>query len=452
MNPQRVHILRNAETVRGPVLYWMHRDFRARDNWGLIHARLQALKKSQPLAVVFCLAPGFAEATSIHFSFLLEGLKETAQFLRRDNIPFFVLRGDPGAEVARFARKHKAALVVTDFDPLRIKARWIHDLLRACEQPVHEVDSRNVVPARIASDKREFMARTIRPKITRLLPDFLDEFPVLPPHPHPWPMTCPDPDFSAPAGTRIDSYRPQALTVEPGEQAARTVLGAFLHEKLARYTQRNDPNQEVSSDLSAHLHFGMISAQRVALETLAHGHPGEQTDAFLEELIVRRELADNFCLHTPDYDSVDGFPAWAAQSLHKHRNDPRPALYSPEEFENARTHDPLWNAAQTQMLLTGKMHGYLRMYWAKKILEWSPSAADALHTAIRLNDRYSLDGRDTNGYTGIAWSIGGVHDRGWTERPIFGKIRYMNLAGARRKFDVKRYVHRWNAAPADDST
>lgn len=176
----------------------------------------------------------------------------------------------------------------------------------------------------------------------------------------------PGPGFFSAGGHAHRQLQTASPDCRTGEQAARTVLGAFLHEKLARYTQRNDPNQEVSSDLSAHLHFGMISAQRVALETLAHGHPGEQTDAFLEELIVRRELADNFCLHTPDYDSVDGFPAWAAQSLYKHRNDPRPALYSPEEFENARTHDPLWNAAQTQMLLTGKMHGYLRMYWAKK--------------------------------------------------------------------------------------
>lgn len=452
MNPQRVHILRNAETTPGPVLYWMHRDFRARDNWGLTHARLQALSSGQPLAVVSCLAPAFAEATSVHFEFLIQGLKETARALKRENIPLFVLHGEPGTRVARFARDHKAALVVTDFDPLRIKIRWIHDLLQSCDQPVHEVDSRNIAPARIVSSKREFMARTIRPKIKQLLPEFLDEFPVFPPHPHPWPTVCPPPDFSVPKASLADDARPQALIVEPGEQAARAVLEKFLRDKLPRYMDRNDPNEDVCSNLSAHLHFGMISAQRVALEIMAHGHSGEQADSFLEELIIRRELADNFCLHTPDYDSVAGFPAWAEESLHKHLSDPRPAIYSPEEFENSQTHDPLWNAAQMQMLRTGRMHGYLRMYWAKKILEWSPSAADALRTAIRLNDRYSLDGRDSNGYAGIAWSIGGVHDRGWTERPIFGKIRYMNLAGARRKFDVDRYVRRWTAAPDDEST
>lgn len=443
MNPKRVHVLRNAEPWCGPVLYWMHRDFRAQDNWGLIHARRQALRCGQPLAVVFCLAQAFGEATSIHFDFLLEGLLETAQALQLDNIPCFALRGSPGTEVARFARDHKAALIVTDFDPASMKIRWINDLLEASGQPVHEVDSRNIVPARIVSSQREFMARTIRPKIKRLLPEFLDQFPVFPPHPHPWPGAAPAFDSLTRQASRAGAAGHQALTVEPGERAARIVLDTFLRDKLPLYMLRNDPNQDVCSGLSAHLHFGMISAQRVALETLSHGSHAEEVDSFLEELIVRRELADNFCLHTPDYDRVSGFPAWAQESLRKHEKDPRPAVYSPDEFENAQTHEPLWNAAQRQMLRTGRMHGYLRMYWAKKILEWSQNAADALRTAITLNDRYSLDGRDSNGYAGIAWSIGGVHDRGWTERQIFGKIRYMNLAGARRKFDVDRFVRRW---------
>ena len=452
MNLRRVHILKNGDPSYGPVLYWMHRDFRARDNWGLIHARMQALAFRQPLAVVFCLAPAFAAATPVHFDFLLQGLKETASTLELDSIPFFALRGDPGFEVARFAREHGAGLVVTDFDPVRIKSRWIADLLFACPQPVHEVDSRNIVPARVVSDRREFMARTIRPKIKRLLPEFLDEFPTLAPHPHPWPSTAEAHHLSALRSGIQSGGRRQNLAARPGEEAGMALVRQFLKDRLPQYPERNDPNLDVCSNLSAHLHFGMLSAQRVALETLALAPAGEENDSFLDELIVRRELSDNFCLHTPDYDSVSGFPEWARESLHKHRVDPRPAIYSPTEFENAKTHDVLWNAAQTQMLLTGKMHGYLRMYWAKKILEWSPCAAEALDTAILLNDRYSLDGRDSNGYTGIAWSIGGVHDRGWTERPIFGKIRYMNLAGARRKFDVDRYIRSWPAPPDDAST
>jgi len=446
MNPRRVHALKAVQPSPGPVVYWMHRDFRAQDNWGLTHARLEALRSGQPVAVVFCLAPAFLDATAFHFDFLLRGLQETAETLRRAGIPLFALRGDPGVEVAGFAREHKAGLVVTDFDPLRVKKGWTSDLLDACDQPVHEVDSRNIVPARVASDHREFMARTIRPKIRRFLPEFLDDFPDLPPHPHPWTTTRGLPDFPA---IRHELRRaadgPPLCRVQPGEAAGRRLLDDFLGNRLASYMDRNDPNRDVCSNLSAHLHFGMISAQRVALETMGRRIAGEHVDSFLEELIVRRELSDNFCLHTPDYDSESGFPAWARETLHKHRRDPRPALYSLEEFEGAKTHDPLWNAAQAQMAATGRMHGWLRMYWAKKILEWSPSAGEALRTAIRLNDRHSLDGRDTNGYTGIAWSIGGVHDRGWTERPVFGKIRYMNLAGAHRKFDVDRFVRTWTA-------
>jgi len=450
MNLRRVHILKTAPAVAGPVLYWMHRDFRAADNWGLIHARLQALKRGQPVAVVFCLAPSFPGATLPHFEFMLQGLNETAKTLRQSNIPFFALHGDPGNEVAHFARTHMAGLIVTDFDPLRIKIRWMQGLLDACDQPVHEVDSRNIVPARVASDHREFMARTIRPKIQRQLHEFLDDFPVLPPHPHSWPSATLPPDFSnVRQNPGIEAAIPPETRVKPGEEAARALLVDFLDKRLPFYMHRNDPNQDVCSDLSAHLHFGMISAQRVVLEIQARRIMGEQVDSFLDELIIRRELSDNFCLHTPDYDTEAGFPAWARETLHRHRHDPRPAIYAPEEFEQAGTHDPLWNAAQIQMMRSGKMHGYLRMYWAKKILEWSPSASEALRTAIRLNDRYSLDGRDSNGYTGISWSIGGVHDRGWTERSIFGKIRYMNLAGARRKFDVERYVRSWMTPPGN---
>ena len=162
----------------------------------------------------------------------------------------------------------------------------------------------------------------------------------------------------------------------------------------------------------------------------------ETKENFLEELVVRRELADNFCLYESAYDRFDGFPDWARQTLNQHRSDKREYLYTLNEFERGKTHERLWNACQQDLIRSGKLHGYLRMYWAKKILEWTPDPETALDYAIILNDRYSLDGRDPNGYTGIAWSIGGVHDRAWRERPVFGKIRYMNEAGCRRKFDV----------------
>jgi deoxyribodipyrimidine photo-lyase len=194
------------------------------------------------------------------------------------------------------------------------------------------------------------------------------------------------------------------------------------------------------SNLSPYLHFGQISAQRVALEVSSSSVEESPQQQFLEELIVRRELSDNFCYYNRNYDSIDGFPSWARTSLDKHAKDRRPYIYSLERFEHAETHDELWNAAQMEMIRTGKMHGYLRMYWAKKILEWTRNAADALKIAIFLNDRYELDGRDPNGYAGCAWSIGGVHDRAWFERPVFGKIRYMSYNGCKSKFDVESYI------------
>ncbi len=444
MDPRRLRRHHQDHPNVGPVLYWMHRDFRARDNWALIHAREEALRRRTPLAAVFTLAPRFLDATLRAYDFLLRGLVETAATLRRDNIALIVRVGDPATEMRRLCTTLGPALVVTDFDPLRVKREWLRGLVDWGGVAVHEVDSRNIVPCWLASDHREFMARTLRPKLHRILTDFLVPFPHLEPHPFSWPEPWPEPDFAAlRAQLRVDAAVAPVSWLEPGETAARRMLDNFLTQRLARYNQRNDPNVQVCSDLSPYLHFGMIASQRVALAVQASGLGGEQAEAFLEELIVRRELADNFCLHCQNYDRVEGFPAWSRQTLDRHRSDRRPYLYEQAAFETASTHDPLWNAAQRQMVATGKMHGYLRMYWAKKILEWTESPEQAMAIAVRLNDRYSLDGRDSNGYAGIAWAIGGVHDRGWAERPVFGSIRFMNDRGAARKFDVKRYIQTW---------
>ena len=210
---------------------------------------------------------------------------------------------------------------------------------------------------------------------------------------------------------------------------------------MSRYDwDRNETSREGQSDLSPYLHFGHIAPQRVALEVQESQSPRGSKEAFLEELIVRRELSDNFCYYNQDYDRFQGFPDWARKTLDEHRADEREYLYNLADFENARTHDPLWNAAQLEMVHRGKMHGYLRMYWAKKILELTASPEEAQEVAIYLNDRYELDGRDPYGYVGIAWSLGGVHDRAWGERPIFGKVRYMSYKGAAGKFDMQAYI------------
>jgi len=439
---RRARLVRAGTHGPGPVVCWMRREHRAQDNWTLLRGQELALTAKRPLVTVWCLARGYPGAGLRQFGFLLRGLEDTARELAALRIPFVLLEGDPGVEIARFARN--AHSLVTDFDPLRPKRQWLAEAAAGLACPVEEVDGRNVCPAWLVSDKREYMARTIRPKIHRLLPEFLAPFPRLRPHPHAWERHTAVPDFAAALSRlSVDRAAPEVVWAAPGPAGGRARLDDFLHSRLPRYMQRNDPNAGAVSLLSPWLHFGMLSAQRAALEVVACDAPREARDAFLEELIVRRELADNFCLHAPDYDQTSCFPDWAARSLDAHRTDLRPHLYAEEDLERARTHDPLWNAAQRQMTETGHMHGWLRMYWAKKILEWTPSPEEALRIGVRLNDRWQLDGRDSNGYAGLAWSMGGVHDRPWGERPIFGTVRFMSLAGAMGKFDVRRFVQNW---------
>jgi deoxyribodipyrimidine photo-lyase len=239
----------------------------------------------------------------------------------------------------------------------------------------------------------------------------------------------------------VERTVPEVTWIAPGEREGQKALKNFVRRSLSLYGEkRNDPGQQGQSHLSPYLHFGQVSAQRVALEVLKSDAGREAKESFLEELIVRRELADNFCFYNPLYDRFEGFPQWAKKTLNEHRNDSRRYLYSSKVFEQGGTHDDLWNAAQREMVKRGKMHGYMRMYWAKKILEWTESPEKALAIAIYLNDRYELDGRDPNGYAGISWSIGGVHDRAWTEREIFGKVRFMSYNGCRSKFDIKAYI------------
>ncbi len=433
----------------GPVLYWINRERRVRDNWALIYAiESQIALGGQPsdVRVFFCLPPNFLAASLRQYDFLVRGLEELERDLAKLGITFNLLLGDPEEEVALHIHQHQPSLVVTDLEPIRLKRHWLDIVLQDTVAPFHQVDAHNIVPVWIASDKLEYTAATLRPKITRLLPTYLEPFPELPPSGHK--PVRPTTNWAAVRETfTVDPTVPPVDWVQPGEAAGRTALGAFLG-RLSTYANRNDPTRPGQSDLSPYLHFGQLSPQRAALDTLkALGLRADQigdirsvADGFLEELIIRRELSDNFTHYNLQYDQFDGFPAWAQQTLNEHRDDPRDHLYSYEQWEHAQTHDALWNAAQRQLVATGKMHGYMRMYWAKKILEWSASPEEAQATAIVLNDKYSLDGRDPNGYVGVAWSIGGVHDRAWTERKVFGKIRYMNESGCRRKFDVDAYI------------
>jgi deoxyribodipyrimidine photo-lyase len=271
----------------------------------------------------------------------------------------------------------------------------------------------------------------------------MDEFPKLRKHPYKWAARAKN-DWERIAGeVKADESVPPVDGLEPGEAAAKKALRDFINDKLDGYGDgRNFPDSDGLSGLSPYLHFGQIAAQRVAIEAEKSGAPGRSVEAFLEQLIVRKELADNYCFHEPHYDGFAGFPEWGKKTLNKHRKDKREYLYTAKKLEKAATHDELWNAAQREMAVTGRMHGYMRMYWCKKILEWTRSPEEAQRIAIYLNDKYELDGRDPNGYAGIAWSIGGLHDRPWGERRTFGTIRYMSYNGCKGKFDIGAYINK----------
>ncbi len=444
VNRKRVRVLRDGAKTEGPIAYWMSRDQRTEDNWAVLYAQELALLRKEPLVVAFCLVPGFLNATIRQYGFMLSGLRELERVLRRKNIPFRLILGPPERMIPRFVSEHKLGALITDFDPLRIKRNWKETVAGKIPIPFYEVDAHNIVPSWIASPKQEFAARTFRPKLRRALPEFLEEFPKLKRHPFQGDNDPSDLDWGRIIrAVAADTSVPEIDWLQPGQKAAKEVLNYFLARKLESYKERrNDPNLDGQSSLSAYLHFGQISAQRVALEVQKSTIDSPSKEAFLEELVVRRELSDNFCFYNSNYDNADGFPSWAQASLKEHARDRRRYIYSLEQLEAAETHDNLWNAAQMEMVKTGKMHGYMRMYWAKKILEWTETPTDALRIAIHLNDRYELDGRDPNGYVGCAWSIGGVHDRAWPSRPVFGKIRFMSYQGSRSKFDVDSYIEK----------
>ncbi|MDO9042433.1 MAG: deoxyribodipyrimidine photo-lyase [Desulfocapsaceae bacterium] len=446
VDQERSRLLQDGRKGKGPVVYWMSRDQRAHDNWALLFAQERALALERPLMVVFCIDLTYPSANLRHFGFLLRGLQELQMKLADLALPFLILKGDPARTLPVFLEKEDPALLVTDFDPLRIKKRWKESVLHQSNLPIYEVDAHNIVPCWLASDKREYGAYTIRPKIQRLLPRFLTDFPELVKHPY---ATAIDSENALDIIALLSQIKDRSVEeikwLKPGEQAAMQVFADFETHRLQSYpADRNNPCLNGQSNLSPYFHFGQLAPQRVAWDIWQSDTDQESKESYLEELIIRRELSDNYCYYTADYDHTNAFPDWARKSLAAHRLDPRPSVADLHILENASTEDELWNGCQRELTGWGKLHGYLRMYWAKKILEWSPSPEAAMANAIFLNDKYSLDGRDPNGYAGIAWSIGGVHDRAWQERPVFGKIRYMNKNGCKRKFNIYEYLQRVN--------
>ncbi|RVE61458.1 hypothetical protein OJAV_G00170880 [Oryzias javanicus] len=410
-NKKRQRFISETQKIRqgsGGVLYWMLRDQRVQDNWALIRAQQLAAKESL-LYTCVC-----ASATA------------------GDVLPDFVTGHNFGA-------------VVTDFSPLREPLQWLEAVKKGLPEdiPIIQVDAHNIVPCWVASPKLEYSARTIRGKITNLLSEFLTAFPVVAKHSFTAAKTAKAVDWEKTlASLQVDRTVGEPKWAKPGTKAGVAMLESFIDVRLKLFgTQRNDPNAAALSQLSPWLRFGQLSAQRVALQVRKNASPS--VPAFIEELVVRRELTDNFCFYNENYDNIKGAYEWAQKTLKDHAKDKREYLYTREQFEKAQTHDKLWNAAQNQMVTEGKMHGFLRMYWAKKILEWTTSPEEALSIALYLNDRYELDGQDPNGFVGCMWSICGIHDQGWAERPVFGKIRFMNYKGCLRKFNVAQFERKY---------
>lgn len=392
VNKNRIYKLNKQEIKSGEIIYFMQRELRIEDNWALLYAQKLARKYKQKFKLIINL--NFKLYSNRQLEFIKNELDVLKTNLSKNKIEYCFSSKIPT----------NAGAIVFDFNPIDLHDGYAKNLNYAA----FEVDSHNIIPARFISKKQEFSAATLRKKIYASIADFLTEF-------------------------------PQIFNVVEGNSTRQ--LNKFIKDNLNDYsTFKNDPNKNVTSHLSTYLHFGLISAQRIALEIIKSKAKRDNKEAFLEELIVRKELSDNFCLYNKNFRSFDGAPTWAQESLNAHRNDLRIYTYNLLEFENAQTHDELWNKIQNNLVKTGKIHGYLRMYWAKKILEWSRIPENAIKIAVYLNDTYALDGNEPNGYVGILWSICGLHDRAFTNRMVTGKIRYMSLGGCNKKFDLAKYI------------
>ncbi len=427
------------------VVYWMQRAQRALDNPALDVAVEAANALQQPVVVFFAPVPFYPHANLRHYAFLAQGIPETAERARKRGIGF-VLRRYPEHSLLKFCDEVRASLVVGDENPMREPRHWREVAAKKLSVPLWTVDADVLVPSKLL-EKEQYAARIIRPRLQRRLKEFLTasynpNAKVAWEHP-PGLHTLPDDgSFDITEGWRnLDRSVQPVTSFRGGTSEALRLLDDFVTYKLAHYPERHGkPELDGTSRLAPYLHFGHIGPHTVAIAVERAKASRSAKDDFLDQLITWRELAINFVHFNPLYDSIESAPDWAHRTLAAHAHDQRPVTYSRDQLESAETHDQLWNAAQRQMLHAGWMHNYMRMYWAKKMLEWSASPAVAYQTAVYLNDKYFLDGRDPNGYGGIAWAMAGKFDRPWFERPIFGTIRYMSGSAATKKFDAESYI------------
>ena len=441
----RIQLLNDANAAKGQyVLYWMQQSQRADHNHALEYAIQQANRLGQGVLVAFGLMDDYPEANRRHYTFMLEGLKETRDTLARLGIKLVIQKGAPDEIAQKLGRK--ASLIVCDCGYLRHQKAWRNHVAQQAACRVVQVESDVIVPLRVVSNKAEYAARTIRPKIHKHLSDYLIDFKPTTMKKSSLNLNVKGVDLenidAVLKKLKIDHSVPAVTNFfKGGSSQARQTFKMFLHRRLTHYViNRNQPQTDDISHMSPYLHFGQISPLYLALQIDGVGSDLQAAkESFLEELIVRRELAINFVNYAPHYDSCKCLPNWARLTLAEHKKDPREYVYTRRQLESAQTHDEYWNAAMREMKYTGFMHNYMRMYWGKKILEWSKNPEHAFRTTLAINNKYFLDGRDPNSNTGVAW-VYGVHDRAWFERPIFGKVRYMAASGLERKCDIKGYV------------
>jgi deoxyribodipyrimidine photo-lyase len=441
---ERVRPLNNEKEKRGDyVLYWMQASQRAEYNHALEYAAEKANARGKPLVVFFGLTEKFPEANERHYAFMLEGLKEVGRSLAERGIRFVVRHQSPELGAVEMARR--ADLTVVDRGYLRIERQWRDKAAQKIDCPLVQVETNVIVPLEQTSPKEEWAARTIRPKVKRQLEKYVVPLKTVAVKKDSLKFELETLNLGNPdkvlACLPIDRSVGRIRSFIGGTSEAKRRLREFIADKLSLYPElRNDPNADAVSQMSPYLHFGQISPLYIALEVIKSKN--KAVEFYLEELIVRRELSMNFVYYSRQYDQFEGLPAWAIKTLEEHRKDKREAIYSPAQLEEGRTADPYWNAAQKEMVLAGKMHNYMRMYWGKRIIEWTRTPEEAFRIALHLNNKYEFDGRDPNGFTGVAWCFG-KHDRAWPSHPVLGKVRIMKASGLRRKFNADAYARKY---------
>ena len=451
VQPERIQKLNNAveRSDRRYVLYWAQANRRVDANHGLLYATEIANRLGLPVLCYEGVTCAYPYANDRLHTFLLQGVPEMAKRLKKAGIgyAFYLRRTRESKPSYLLDLARDAAAVVTDDYPIFIIREHNAQMPAKVDVPYYAVDSSCVVPMSTI-EKREFAAYTIRPKIHRLLPKFFHppdrlqvkrRYLAAPPEFH---VEVTSANVSELVRScEVDHSVPPSITFDGGRLHAEELLRYFLENNLKRFDRdRNEPAEHATSHLSPYLHFGQISSLEVALAVKEHAAKHQlMADGYLEELIVRRELSFNYVSHVEQPDRLENLPDWARETMKKHEKDKRDPLYSAERMQSAETYDDLWNATQKEMLIRGKIHGYYRMYWGKKILEWSRTYQDAVDFMIDTHGKYALDGRDPNTYTNVLWCFG-LHDRAWGERPIFGKIRYMSGTSTKRKTYAKAYI------------